>query len=445
MPGAFDLLIRGGSCVTPSGIGEADVGVIGGRIAAIGALDPRRAAEVFDARGLHVLPGVIDSHVHFREPGGEHKEDLATGSAAAVLGGVTAVFDMPNTSPSVTGVADLARKCRAAKGRVWCDIAFFVGATADNVEELARLEQEPACAGVKLFMGSSTGSLLVEDDATLAAVLGNGSRRLMVHAEDEARLRARKGMLSAEPASHADWRDAETAAQAVRRLLAFARGQGRRVHVAHASTADEMTLLAQARDIATVEVTPHHLTLTAPDAYRRLGTRAVVNPPVRDAAHVAALWEAVRSGLVDTLGSDHAPHTIEEKAKGFPGAPSGMPGVQTLVPLMLDHVNAGRLSLQRFVDLASAGPARVFGIAGKGRIAQGYDADFTIVDLAASRTIADHWIASRCGWTPYAGMTVKGWPVATVIRGRVVARDGALAGDPAGEALSFLEVPGHRR
>lgn len=437
----FDLVLRGGEVVTPGGRAQADLGVRGGRIAAIGTLAADAGRESLDCAGLTVLPGVIDSQVHFREPGLEHKEDLATGTAAAALGGVTAVFEMPNTSPPTVRPADLAEKCRRAKGRAWVDIAFYLGAAAESVETLAEAERLPGCAGVKLFMGSSTGSLLVADDATIARVLANGSRRLAVHAEDEVRLKERFTLVAggADPSRHPDWRDVDCALTATRRLLALAEGVRRRVHVLHVSTADELAVLAEHRDIATVEVTPQHLTLAAPECYRALGTLAQMNPPIRDARHRDALWQAVAAGLVDCLGSDHAPHTREEKARPYPQSPSGMPGVQTLVPLMLDHVAAGRLTLERLVDLTSAGPARIFGIAGRGRIALGYRADFTVVDLGARRTITNGWIASRCGWTPFDGVRVRGWPVATIVGGRVVMREGQLQGAPAGEAVRFLE------
>ncbi len=441
MPHLYDLILRGGVCATPSGLVETDIAVLGGRIAGFGFFADGQAAEVVDCRGLHVLPGVIDSQVHFREPGLEHKEDLATGTAAAALGGVTAVFEMPNTRPPTVSAADLADKCRRAKDRVWVDIAFYVGATAENASELGALERLPACAGVKLFMGSSTGDLLVADDATIAKVLANGVRRMAVHAEDEQRLKERFTIVEggAEPSMHPEWRDAETAALATRRLLALAEGVRRRVHVLHVTTADEMEILRDHREIATVEVTPQHLTLAAPECYDELDSYAQMNPPIRDARHRDALWRGVRDGLVDCIGSDHAPHTREEKNQPYPASPSGMPGVQTLVPLMLDHVARGRLSLERMIDLTSAGPARIFGVAGRGRIAVGYRADFTIVDLKARRMITHRWIASRCGWTPFDGMSVTGWPIATIVGGRTVMRDGALAGEPGGEAVKFLE------
>ncbi len=440
MAETYDLILRGGECVTPGGVVQADIGVRGNRIAAIGDVGGT-AAETVDCAGLHVLPGVIDSQVHFREPGLEHKEDFGTGTAGAALGGVTAVFEMPNTKPSTVTAADLADKCRRAKGRAWVDMAFYVGATAENAGTLGELEMLPACAGVKMFMGSSTGDLLVDDDASVARVLANGSRRMAVHCEDERRLRERFTIVEggAKPAMHPEWRDVQTAFLATKRLLDLARGTRRRVHVLHVTTAEEMALLKDHRDLATVEVTPQHLTLAAPECYELLESFAQMNPPIREARHRDALWDALRQGLVDCIGSDHAPHTREEKKRPYPESPSGMPGVQTLVPLMLDHVAKGRLSLERLVDLVSAGPARVLGVAGRGRIALGYGAHFTLVDLKARRMITNRWIVSRCGWTPFDGLTVTGWPVATIVGGRIVMREDELIGDPGGDAVRFLE------
>ncbi|MDJ0611734.1 MAG: dihydroorotase [Kiloniellales bacterium] len=444
MAEGYDLIVKGGTLVTPAGTAPGDVAVKDGRVAALGALDAGRTEQVLEAGGLHVLPGVIDSQVHFREPGLEHKEDLASGSAAAALGGVTAFFEMPNTKPSTLDAADLETKLSLARGRAWTDHAFFMGAADENADKLGELERLPGCCGVKIFMGSSTGSLLVEDDETLLEVLRHGTRRVAIHAEDEGRLRERLALVRGGAAvdQHPVWRDEETALKATRRLLALARKAGRRVHVLHISTADEMPLLAQNKDLATVEVTPQHLTLAAPECYERLGTLAQMNPPIREARHREGLWAALDQGIVDVIGSDHAPHTREEKAGDYPATPSGMPGVQTLLPLMLDHVNAGRLSLRRLVDLTSAGPQRIFGIAGKGRLAVGYDGDLTLVDLGARREITADWLAAKCGWSPFEGMTVTGWPMATVIRGRIVMRDGALQGEPAGRPVRFVETLG---
>lgn len=440
----YDFIIHGGRVAAQGDIVEADIGVAGGKVSALGDLSGAEAPERFDAGGLHVLPGVIDTQVHFREPGLEHKEDLATGTAGAVLGGVTCVFEMPNTDPSTLGEEDLADKLARARGRAWCDHAFFIGAAAENAGDLARLERLPGCAGVKVFMGSSTGNLLVEDDTVLRVVLENGSRRVAIHSEDESRLRERRPLVEAQGATvhlHPEWRDVETALLSTRRLLALARETGRRVHVLHVTTAEEMKVLREHRDIATVEVTPQHLTLAAPDCYDQLGTLAQMNPPLREARHREALWQAVDEGVVDVVGSDHAPHTLEEKARPYPDSPSGMTGVQTLLPLLLDHMNAGRLSLERLIDLTSAGAARIYDIERKGRIAPGFDADFSLVDLKAERTIGNDWIASKAGWTPFDGMAVRGWPVATVIRGRVVMREDEIQGDPCGEPVRFRGGP----
>jgi dihydroorotase len=290
-------------------------------------------------------------------------------------------------------------------------------------------------------MGSSTGSLLVADDAGLRAVLKIIRRRASFHAEDEPRLIERRNLrVEGDPRSHPVWRDEVAALKATQRLVAIARETGARVHVLHVSTLQEMEFIANHKDVASVETTPHHLTLEAPGCYERLGTRAQMNPPVRDAAHRSGIWNGIHNAVVDVLGSDHAPHTREEKEKTYPASPSGMTGVQTLVPIMLDHVNAGRLSLLRFVDLTSAGPARLFGIATKGRVAVGYDADLTVVDLKRKETITDKWVASRAGWTPYDGVTVTGWPIGTFVRGRKVMWEGSLATRAQGERVRFLET-----
>jgi dihydroorotase len=432
----YDLLLKNGLVWTPGGPAGAEVGVVGGKIAAVGVKGD--SAETIDCTGLMILPGVIDTQVHFREPGLEAKEDLESGSRAAVLGGVTAVFEMPNTKPNTDSAEALAEKLRRAEGRMWCDHAFYVGATTANAESLAELEQLPGAAGVKIFMGSSTGDLLVAEDSQLARVLASGRRRVAIHAEDEARLNARKGeRVAGDPASHPVWRDDESALLATRRIIRLAREAGRRIHILHVSTPAELAVIAANSDIASCEVTPQHLTLASDDAYEKHGTLAQMNPPIRSAEHRRGLWHWLNQGVPDVIGSDHAPHTIEEKARPYPDSPSGMPGVQTLLPLMLDHVVRGRTSLARLVDMTSAGPQRVFGLIGKGRIAAGWDADFSVVDLKAEWTIEDSWLASRCGWSPFAGMRLTGRPVGTIVRGRRVMWDGALVGEPRGEPLRF--------
>jgi dihydroorotase len=441
MSESFDLVLKGGTVVNQDGTGIRDIGVRGGRIAAIGDLSSSRADQTIDCARLHVLPGVIDSQVHFREPGLDHKEDLETGSRAAVLGGVTAVFEMPNTVPLTTSPEALAHKVGLARHRMFCDFAFYVGGTRENIDEIPALERLEASAGMKVFMGSSTGDLLVEDAPSLDRIIARLSRRAAFHAEDEDRLIERRDIRrEGDPTSHPEWRDPEAALIATRRLVELAEKHRRRVHVLHISTAEEMDFLADHKAWATCEVTPNHLTLVAPECYERLGTFAQMNPPVREERHRARLWQAIREGLVDVLGSDHAPHTREEKEHAYPHSHSGMTGVQTLVPIMLDHVNAGRLTLERFVDLTSHGPNRIFGIEGKGRIAVGYDADFTIVDLKRQETIRNDWIASKCGWSPFDGVRVTGWPVGTVIRGNRVVWEGEILGGAGGEPVRFLEA-----
>jgi dihydroorotase len=441
MKETFDLLIRGGTVATPNGIAPADVGVIAGRIAAIGALDGAKAAQTFEARGLHVLPGVMDTQVHFREPGNAHKEDLASGSLAAILGGVTTVFEMPNTAPPTTTRAAIEDKLARAKGRMHCDHAFYVGATPQNIGALAELERLPGVCGIKAFLGSSTGTLLLNKEEDILAALVAGKRRVAVHSEDEDRMIARKAFAErGKPQTHPVWRDAEAARMSTERVLRLAKQAGRRLHVLHITTGDEIPLLAATKDFSTAETTPQHLTLSAPECYERLGTYAQMNPPIRDESHRLALWQAVREGVIDVIGSDHAPHTREEKDKEYPDTPSGMPGVQTLATILLDHVNKGNLTLERFVDLTASGPQRIFGIAGKGRIARGYDADFTIVDMGLTREIRNSWIASTCGWTPFDGMKTRGWPVATILRGAIVMRDFAATMAAQGAPARFVET-----
>ncbi|RWP05149.1 dihydroorotase [Mesorhizobium sp.] len=440
MATTYDFILTGGTVVNHDGEGRRDIGINGGHIAAIGDLGQASAGETVDCRGLHILPGVVDSQVHFREPGLEHKEDLETGSRAAALGGVTAVFEMPNTNPLTTSEAALADKVRRATGRMHCDFAFWVGGTRENAGDAGDLERLPGAAGIKVFMGSSTGDLLVEDDEGVASILRNTRRRAAFHSEDEFRLRERLGeRIEGDPASHPVWRDEIAALRCTERLVRIARQVRARIHVLHISTAEEIVFLEQHKDVATCEATPHHLTLSADD-YAQLGTLIQMNPPVRASRHRDGIWRGIAQGIVDVLGSDHAPHTLAEKAKPYPASPSGMTGVQTLVPIMLDHVNAGRLTLQRFVDLSSHGPQRIFGMARKGRIAAGYDADFTIVDLKRRETITNAQAGSKAGWTPYDGRNVTGWPVGTIVRGRRVMWEGEIVTPGQGRAVEFSEA-----
>jgi dihydroorotase len=438
MAASFDLVLRGGTLVLPWGTEQADVGVRNGRIAAIGDLRIVHAAEEVDCRGLHVLPGLIDSHVHLREPGDAKVETIATGTKAALLGGLVAVFDMPNTTPSITNREQLDWKRDFVSRNAWCDMGLYVGGTRANTPTLADLEAQPNVCAIKVFAGSSTGDLMIEDDESLERVMRSGRRRIAYHSEDEYRLQARKPMFKTGMPyrMHAEWRDVECAFLGTRRLMALARKTGRPAHILHVSTAEELEYLKDYRDLATVELLLNHLTQTD-EAYDRLGGYAVMNPPIRDERHMKAAWAAVADGTVDTVGSDHAPHSRASKEKPWPECGSGLTGVQTLVPLMLDHVSAGRLSLSRVADLMCAGPARVYGIVGKGRLAAGYDGDFTIVDMKRQRTIEESWIVSPCGWTPFAGHRCTGWPVMTILRGGIAMREDEVLGTPRGAPVRF--------
>ncbi|MBE8190989.1 MAG: dihydroorotase [Alphaproteobacteria bacterium] len=438
MTETYDIVISGGDLATHETSGAASIGVRDGRIAAIGDVDISAGAHHIDAQGLTILPGVIDTQVHFREPGLTHKEDLQSGSLAAVMGGVVGVFEMPNTKPPTTDAAALNDKVKAGHHRMHCDFAFYVGATPQNAATLPDLEKLEGVCGVKVFMGSSTGQLLVPDDESLGQVLKHITRRAAFHSEDEFRLRERRPLAqTGKVETHPIWRDDETAISSTRRLIALARKYNKQIHVLHITTAEEMKMLAENRDIASVEVTPQHLTLAAPDAYDRLGTFAQMNPPIRGEAHRAALWAALDAGIVDVIGSDHAPHTIEEKQETYPHSPAGLPGVQTLLPLMLHHHNAGKLSLQRLVDLTSYSAKRLFNLKDKGEVKVGAHADFTFVDLKRQETIKQEWLASRCGWSPFTDMKVNGWAVGTMIRGQRVMWEGELTAPSIGEVINF--------
>jgi dihydroorotase len=438
---SYDLIIQNGNVVLPWGVAEADIAVRDGHIAAIGK-NLGAAREFFDAVNLHILPGIIDPHVHFRDGGQggiEGVEDMLSGTAGAILGGVTSVFDMPNTNPAATDAATLHTKRNYIIGHAHCDVGIYVGATKENADTLGDLEAIDAVCAIKVFAGSSTGNLLVEDDENIERVMRSGRRRIAFHSEDEVRLQQRKPLFkSGDPyASHAVWRDVECAFLGTRRIIALARKTNRPAHILHVSTAEELDYLKNFRDLASVEILLNHLVQTAPEVYDRLGPYAVMNPPLRDARHTAAAWAAIADGTVDTIGSDHAPHSRAAKEKPWPDCAAGLTGVQTLLPMMLDQVHQGKLSLLRLADLMSAGPARIYGAVNKGRIAAGYDADFSIVDLQRVQTIENAQMATKCGWTPFDGLTVTGWPVATIIRGATVMRNGEITHPPSGRPMTF--------
>lgn len=439
----FDLVVRGGTLVLPWGEARTDLGIRDRRIAAIGPIAPGAGDAELDASALHVLPGLIDPHVHFRDSGTADAdptlETMQTGTRGAVLGGVATVFDMPNTTPALTDQRTLEIKQAHVERVAWCDVALYVGATHANAPALATLERGRGVCAIKVFAGSSTGDLLVGDDAGIAAVLASGTRRVAFHSEDEPRLQARRRLFpdGGTYADHPRWRDEECAFLGTRRIVGLAEAADRPVHILHVSTEEELDWLAGHRAHASVEVLVNHLSQSAPECYERLQGYAVMNPPLRDARHLEAAWRAVADGRVDTIGSDHAPHPRAAKERPWPAVAAGLTGTQTLLPVMLDHLNAGRLTLARLVDLMAAGPARIYGMPDKGRLAHGFSADLTLVDLSARWEITSDWLASPCGWSPFEGMRVTGWPVATVVGGHVVMREGEVLGEPIGRLARF--------
>jgi dihydroorotase len=438
----YDLVLKNGSVVLPEGIKTIDIGIFNGSIKDIGNLSGSDTHDSIDCSGLHVLPGVIDSQVHFREPGLENKENLESGMLAAAAGGVTAVFEMPNTNPLTITPETIEDKLKRASRVAWTDYAFYLGGTGRTGPNLGKWENAPGICGIKIFMGASTGDLLAASDEEVASVLSNGKRVVAVHAEDQYIMEENMKTIlrdSHDVSLHCKWRSPESCLSATKRVVNIAKKYNRRVHVLHITTSEEMDFLRKNKDTASVELLANHLTLHAPECYERLGTLAQQNPPIREKHHQDALWKALNDGTVDILASDHAPHTLEEKAEIYPKSPSGTPGVQTLVPIMLNHVNEGRLTLERLVELWSYGPERIHGLVNKGRIKKGYNADFTIVDLNKEITITNAQQKSKTGWTPFDGMKVKGWPIMTIIRGHIVMREDEML-EPIGKPVLFKET-----
>jgi dihydroorotase len=401
------------------------------------------AEQTIDCKNLTILPGVIDSQVHFREPGLEGKETLASGMLAAVSGGVTSIFEMPNTNPLTITPETIEDKLNRASKEAWSDYAFYLGGTMRTSKNLPEWERLKGVCGIKIFMGASTGDLMTATDEEVESVVSNGGRVIAVHAEDQMIMMNNfKSILgsSRDVAMHCKWRSPESCLSATRRVVNLARKHKRRVHILHITTREEMEFLSKNKDVASVELLANHLTLNAPECYENLGTLAQQNPPIREKHHQEALWNALNNNIVDIIASDHAPHTLEEKSAPYPKSPSGTPGVQTLVPIMLNHVNNGKLSLNKLVSLWSYGPERIHKISGKGRIEQRYDADFTIVDMNKEMIITNNQQRSKSKWTPYDGMKVKGWPTHTIVRGNVVMQDDDIISQPIGKIIKFKET-----
>jgi len=433
----YDLIIKNGSCYVNGRLEKTDIALVGNKIKKIGKVQINEV-KVFDASDKLVLPGIIDTQTHFREPGSTDREDLESGSRAAVLGGITAVFEMPNTNPPTSNLVEFDKKLNLAKNRMHCNYAFYFGATPENTDQLSKLKNLKGCCGVKLFAGSSTGKLLVDKEADIEKVISQSDRIVSIHSEDEEILNLRKKFIKeGDVHSHPEWRNTECAISSTRRVVKIAERYNKQIHVLHVTTKEEVDFLAMHKKNVTFEITPQHLTLYAPDCYNKLGAFAQMNPPIRTKEHYDRLWIAVKNSVVDVLGSDHAPHSKEDKKKKYPATPSGMPGVQTILPIMLNHVNNKKLSLEQLIKLMCENPCKIFGIKNKGYIKEDLDADLTIVDMNKEQTIKNEMIASKCGWTPFNNFTVKGFPVATIINGKIVMSDGKVNIEGSGQPLDF--------
>lgn len=416
-----DLIIRGGTVVSHRGVEQADIAVRDGIIVAIGDFNGLVAKEDLVATGLHILPGVIDTEIH-------RTAEYANETRAAVKGGVTTAFFINENE-----------NCDIENA--YCDYAYLQGATTDNIEQLISLEKADGCAGIHLSMAQTNGCDFIPDDRTLHELLKSGTRRVVIHAEDQFKLDQRKRYIEdSNVSSHLLWRDESVAVEATRRILAIARGAGRPVHLQHISTDKEMAMLAAYKDIATAAVSPNHLFLRGPDCYEHFLNYTKIDPPIRSEENRMGLWKAVSGGIVDILASGHRPVSINNKEKPYPHCPSGCPSVQTMIPLMLDQVNKGGLSIQSLADLTSASPARIFNIAQKGRIAAGYDADFTAIDLQKTWVLDDDDVESGCGWDLCAGVEFNGQVVGTIIRGAKVMWEESITESAAGKPVRFFDT-----
>jgi dihydroorotase len=433
----YSLIIKNGTCYINGKLIKVDIAISGNKILKIGKIE-LNSSKVFDATDKVVLPGIIDTQTHFREPGSTDVEDLESGSRAAVLGGVTSLFEMPNTNPPTSNLIEFDKKLQLAKNRMHSNYAFYFGATPENIEQLSKLKNVEGCCGVKLFAGSSTGKLLVDKEADIEKVISNSDRIVSIHSEDEEILKMRvKFKKKGDVHSHPEWRNVECAMSSTRRVVKIAERYNKKIHILHVTTKEEVDFLAMHKKNVTFEATPQHLTLYAPDCYDKLGTYAQMNPPIRTKEHYDRLWVAIKNNIVDVLGSDHAPHSKENKDKEYPNTPSGMPGVQTIFPVMLDHVNNGKLSLEQLIKLVCENPCKIFGIKDKGFIKEGFDADLTIVDMNKEKVIKNEMMASKCGWTPFNNYKVKGFPIGTIVNGNLVMSEGKIISKAIGKPLKF--------
>jgi len=434
----IDLIIENGTVVSHNKVSNTDIAIKNGKIFKLGRLNNLKSKDRFNASGLHILPGVFDTQVHFREPGNTKKEDLKSGSYAAVAGGVTSVFDMPNNKPSITTKSLFTKKLGMAKNRMVCNYAFYFGAEKDNIAEIKKVEKLRGCCGVKVFVGSSTGTLLVSNHKDIQNIMKNTKKMISFHSEDEDLLNIRKKYIkNSQPKSHEVWRNVETAIKSTKNLIKSANLTKKKIHILHITTADEVKLLLRNRKYVTFEVTPQHLVLSSPDCYKKIGTYAQMNPPIRGNKHKAHLRKTLKEGKIDVIGSDHAPHLKSEKKKPYPNSPSGMPGVQTLLPILLNEVSKKMISIMDVVKMTSFNPRRIFKVKNKGLIKVGFDADITIVDLNKEKKVLNKDMKSKCGWSPFHGEKLTGWPIGTIVNGKKVFWNNKIVKNVYGKPIEF--------
>ena len=428
-------LIRHAQVVLPESTERINVLIENGKVAALDVPDGASADEVIDASGLHLIPGVVDDQVHFREPGLTHKEDLLTATRACAKGGVTSFLEMPNTKPTTTSVAALESKLGLAAGRCVVNYGFYIGATPENVAELARATRTP---GIKIFIGSSTGDLLVDEQSALERIFAETTLPICAHCEDEATVRANAARIGggSSVADHSRIRDNAAALIATKRAVDLAERHRHRFHVLHVSTAEEVQFLRGTSDLITAEACPHHLFFTVDD-YDRLGSLIQMNPSIKSRADAAAVWQGLLDGTLEVIATDHAPHTLEEKRQPYPKSPSGLPAVENSLALMLNQVSLGLCSLRQVVSWMCEAPARVWNLHQKGAIREGWDADLVLVDLNRTAVVRNEEQLTKCGWTPWDGVSLTGWPVRTFVHGQTVSCDGRVVGEGTGREILY--------
>ena len=431
------LLIKNGSLVSSSEILKSDIFISDGKILEIGPSLNMDADKVIDAENKYIFPGGIDPQVHFRDPGLTHKEDLHTGSMSAAAGGITTFFEMPNTNPSTTTIEKLNQKYDVASEKSLVNYSFFLGATENNLDEIKKMDDN---CGLKIFMGSSTGDLLVDDDDVLADIFSVCNKVIAVHAEDEKTLKeAAKKVQGGDFTSHPDARPVEAALRATTKAVELALKFEKKLHILHLSTAEEVEFIRKHKHsgLITAETTPQHLLLHSPDIYNEIGSLGQMNPPIREKYHQKELWAGLKDGTIECVATDHAPHTLEEKSQPYGKAPSGMPGIQTSLTLMLNEVSNERINLEDVVKWMCENPARLYKIKNKGFLKVNYDADIVIVDMDKEKTITNEDMHSKCGWTAFDGFTTKGWPITTIVNGNIVYNDEKLNLDIRGKKVEF--------